>query len=359
MSKLLYFTPGPAALYPGVSDFLNQALEEQIPSISHRSNQFRAIYQDTFETLKALLGLPQGSAVFFTGSATEVWEKLLLNCVEESSYHLVNGSFSNKFKEAALQLKKPAVVHEVPFGQGFDVDALDVDYKCDFMAITQNETSSGVQMPVADIHALKDRYPTRLLTVDMVSSAPYPALDFSKVDSAYFSVQKAFGLPAGLGVWIANEKCLARAESLENKAAITGSHHRLVNYWKYFEKFECPSTPNVLGIYLLGRVARAMLEKGIHTIRQEIQDRAQSLYSVLEENPLFQPFVQNPAHRSDTVIVANTEKPASEIREKAQSRGMILGSGYRDWKEKQIRIANFPAIRAAEFEKLLYFLKKL
>lgn len=359
MSKLLYFTPGPAALYPGVSDFLNQALEEQIPSISHRSNAFRTIYQDTFEALKALLDLPEGSAVFFTGTATEIWEKLLLNCVEESSFHLVNGSFSRKFWDAAHHLKKPAIAQEVAFGQGFQVDELDVDYKCDFIALTQNETSAGVQMPVEDIHQIKDRYPSRLISVDMVSSAPYPALDFNKIDSAYFSVQKAFGLPAGLGVWIVNEKCLARAETLESKGMLTGSHHRLVNYWKFFEKFECPATPNVLGIYLLGRVARAMLERGVQKIRQEIRERAQVLYATLEKSSTFEPFVQHPAHRSDTVIVANTQKPAAEIRQKAQARGMVLGSGYRDWKDKQIRIANFPAIQPDEFEKLLYFLKQL
>ena len=41
------------------------------------------------------------------------------------------------------------------------------------------------------------------------------------IDTAFFSVQKAFGLPAGLGVWIANEKCLEKAKRLAKYDGIT------------------------------------------------------------------------------------------------------------------------------------------
>ena len=53
----------------------------------------------------------------------------------------------------------------------------------------------------------------RLLAVDAVSSLPYPDFDYTKLDSVFFSVQKGFGLPSGLGVWMANDKCLAKAET--------------------------------------------------------------------------------------------------------------------------------------------------
>ena len=119
MKKNIYFTPGPAAIYPGVEQHLSKAFEEHIPSISHRSNQFRSIYQDAFETLKNLFDIPEGFAILFTGSATEIWERIAMNCIEEHSFHLVNGSFSKRFYNTALQLKKNAQKYELPLGEGF------------------------------------------------------------------------------------------------------------------------------------------------------------------------------------------------------------------------------------------------
>lgn len=358
MKRKIFFTPGPAAIYPGVEQFMQEAFEQQITSISHRSNTFRSIYQDTFEHLKALLSIPEGFAILFTGSATEIWERIMMNCVAESSLHLVNGSFSKRFYQTAQLLHKSAHKVEAPLGEGFEPNKIQVDYKAELIALTHNETSMGVAMPSEDIHSFREAYPNRIIAVDMVSSAPYPNLDFQKVDTAFFSVQKGFGLPAGLGVWIVNEQCLAKAEALENKGLVTGTYHRLTNMWAYFEKFECPCTPNVLGIYLLGRVAKAMLEKGIQKIRKETEEKAKMLYDFFEADERFNLFVKNAKHRSATVVVANTVPPAKEIIEGLSSQGLQIGTGYRAFKAQQIRVANFPAVSLEDVEQLIQALKK-
>lgn len=355
-----FFTPGPSALYPTVSAHLNQALKDNVASISHRSNDFRAIYQDATESIANLFDLPPGFAVLFTGSATEIWEKILLNCVAETSMHFVNGAFSQRFYEFAQQLGKKAVCQEVPAGDGFAVESMEIHYKTELVALTHNETSTGVAMPLEDIYHVKDRNPKRLVALDMVSSAPYPNLDFNKIDTAYFSVQKAFGLPAGLGVWLVHEKCLSKAELLESKQCLTGAYHRLSTMWQGFEKYQTQATPNVLGIYLLGKVARDMLSKGIATIRAEIAERAKKLYAFFEDSADFEIFVKNPRFRSDTVIVANCLKQSSaEIVTKLEQQGLIIGQGYGAHKAKQIRIANFPAHSTEDFETLMQALKDL
>jgi len=219
--KQIYFTPGPAELYPTVNQHLQTAMDEQIGSISHRSQKFRDIYRFTDEQLRTLMNIPASHGIFFTGSASEVWERILLNCVEHESFHLVNGSFSRKFYDYAQSLHKFAHIEEKPFGKGFDYADLEVPEYAELVAITHNETSSGVQMRPTDIHRLKRKYSNKLFCVDMVSSAPYPDLDFSIIDSAFFSVQKAFGLPAGLGVWIASEACLEKAERLQRYESLT------------------------------------------------------------------------------------------------------------------------------------------
>ncbi|GAB3692563.1 phosphoserine transaminase [Spirosoma flavus] len=354
-----YFTPGPAELYPTFYQHLQVAMDEQIGSISHRSQRFRDIYKFTDEQLRTLLSIPDTHGIFFMGSASEVWERMLLNCVEFESFHLVNGSFSQKFYDYANALHKHTDVLEKPFGEGFDAAEVQVPEYAEVVCLTHNETSSGVQMKTSEIHKLKRKYPKKLFCVDMVSSAPYPDLDFSIIDSAFFSVQKAFGMPAGLGVWIASEACLAKAERLQKSDSLNiGAHHTLPTLWKHYKTFETPATPNVLFIYLLGKIAEDFNRIGIETIRKQTEERARTIYKFLDSSDAFQPFVKQERHRSQTVIVANTQKPAAEVIAAAKMNHMIVGSGYGKFKESQIRIANFPATSTEQIAALIEQLKQ-
>ena len=357
--KNTYFTPGPAELYPTFYPHLQRAMDEQIGSISHRSQRFRDIYKFADEQLRTLLTIPKTHGIFFTGSASEVWERMILNCVEHESFHLVNGSFSQKFYDYAVALRKHAHVLEKPFGEGFDAADIDVPDYAELVCLTHNETSSGVQMRPAEIHKLKRKYPKKLFCVDTVSSAPYPDLDFSLIDSAFFSVQKAFGMPAGLGVWIASKACLEKAEELQHNDSLTiGAHHTLPTLWKHYNSFETPATPNVLFIYLLGKIAEDFNRIGIDTLRKQTEEKARMLYKFLDTSDAYEPYVKQERHRSQTVIVATTKKPSTDVIAAAKTANMIVGSGYGKLKESQIRIANFPAVSTEQVAALIEQLKK-
>jgi len=357
--KNTYFTPGPAELYPTFYQHLQTALDEQIGSISHRSQTFRDIYKHTDEQLRTLLNIPATHGIFFTGSASEVWERILLNCVEHESFHLVNGSFSRKFYDYAQSLHKYAHLAEKPFGEGFDYADIEVPEYAELVCVTHNETSSGVQMRPAEIHKLKRKYSKKLFCVDIVSSAPYPDLDFSIIDSAFFSVQKAFGMPAGLGVWIAGKSCLEKAERLQRYDGMTiGAHHTLPTLWKNYQTFETPATPNVLGIYILGKIAEDFNRIGIDTLRRQTEEKARMLYKFLENHANYEPFVADDRHRSQTVIVAKTKQPSADVINAARQANMVIGSGYGKFKESQIRIANFPATSVDQVAALIEQLKK-
>ena len=357
--KQIYFTPGPAELYPTIYQHLQTAMDEQLGSISHRSQKFRDIYKHTDQQLRTLLNIPATHGIFFTGSASEVWERVLFNCVEHESFHLVNGSFSRKFYDYANSLHKFAHLLEKPFGEGFDLAEIEVPEYAELICLTHNETSSGVQMRPAEMHKLKRKYPKKLVCVDMVSSAPYPDLDFNLIDSAFFSVQKAFGLPAGLGVWIANEACLQKAERLQQYDSLTiGAHHTLPTLWKHYQTFETPATPNVVYIYLLGKIAEDFNKIGIDTIRKQTEEKARLLYKFLESSDAFEPFVKQERHRSQTVIVANTTQPSADVIAATKKAHMVVGSGYGKFKESQIRIANFPATSTEQINALIDQLKQ-
>lgn len=352
--KLTYFTPGPAELYPTFEKHMKTFMDQQLGSVSHRSQQYRDIHKFTVEHLRHLLNIPSTHQVLFLGSASEAWERILMNCVEHESFHLVNGSFSKKFYEYSVALKRFAHKFEKPLGEGFDLKEIEVPEYAEVIGITQNETSSGVQFKVSDIHKLKKNHPDKLIAVDMVSSAPHPELDYSLVDTAFFSVQKAFGLPAGLGVWIVNEKCLEKAEKLKATEGFTiGAHHDLITLWKNALKSETPSTPNVPGIYLLGKIAEDMNTTGVGKIREATELKAKMLYKFLEKQSGYDLFVKKEAHRSSTVVVAQTEIPSKEVISRLKNKGMVVGSGYGGFKETQIRIANFPATPVEKVEELI------
>ncbi len=349
-----FFTPGPAQLYPTFEEHLKVFVEKQLGSVSHRSQTYRELHKFTAEQLRELLNVPDSHQILFLGSASETWERILVNCVEHESFHLVNGSFSGKFFDYALALRKQATKFEKQPGEGFTFDEISVPGDAELLAVVHNETSSGVQMPVAEIHKLAESHPGKITAVDMVSSAPYADLDFRLIDTAYFSVQKAFGLPAGLGVWIVSNRCLEKAKALKQKPEFSiGGHHDLPTLWKNAQNYETPATPNVMGIYLLGKIAEDFNRIGVSTIRKETEHKAHLLYSFLDRHPDFEIFVKDAALRSQTVIVANTLQPAADIISTVKKQGLVIGSGYGSQKSTQIRIANFPAVSVGQTELLI------
>lgn len=357
MTKKVFFTPGPSELYPTVPVHVASALENKIGAISHRSKQFQDIFKNTTDQLRTLLGLPDSYHIFFLGSATEVWERIIQNCCEKTSFHCVNGSFSKRFYEFSGELGRKAYKEEAAFGKGFDVKSIQVPADAEIVCLTHNETSSGVSMPEKDIHQFRDKNPNALIFVDSVSSLPYPAYDYSKIDSTFFSVQKCFGLPAGLGVWIVNEKCTEKANSMLAKGLSIGTYHTLPSLLSKGKVNQTPETPNVFSIYLLGKVLEDMNRKGVDTIRKETESKAAMIYEYLEASSVFSPAVKEQDHRSQTTIVADSAVPSPEVNKKLEPFDMAVGSGYGNYKEKQIRIANFPTHSPEQVEKLVQHLK--
>ncbi len=346
------FTPGPSQLFYTVEDHVRQAFKNNIPSLSHRSKEFEGIYADVKSGLQTLLGIPSDFHIFFTGSATEIWERSIQNLVEKNSAHFVNGAFSKRYGEIAGQLGKTITKIEAPLGSGFS-GSFEIPAQTELIALTHNETSTGVSLPLSFIHEFRSQYPEALIVVDAVSSLPYPNFDFTKIDSVFFSVQKSFGLPAGLGVWIVNERCLAKAEKISKNGGAIGTYHSLPTLLANEKKNQTPETPNVLGIYLLSKVIEDMNRRGIQIIRKETEYKAAILYQALETNGLAKPFVKDKAHRSQTVIVADCGEHTERIAKHLAKVGLHAGDGYGENKKTQLRFANFPTHSKEQYELLV------
>jgi phosphoserine aminotransferase len=351
-----FFTPGPSQLYPGIDTFFADALKEHVMSMSHRSGAFSDMFDRTVANLRTLMDIPSDYHIFFLGSATEAMERIIQNTVESRSHHFVNGAFAKRFFTTAQELRKQATETRSSWGDAAKGSDMHVPKGTELAVFTHNETSTGAALHMEDIYAFKRANPEVLVAVDVVSSAPIVKLDFSYLDCVFFSVQKAFGLPAGVGVLIVSPAALAKAQYLEGKTT-TGSHHSFASLVTSAVKSQTPATPNVLGMYLLGRVAADMNDKGIDQLRERITGRAARLYELLETHAVLRPFVKDPEYRSDTVIVAQTQD-STLLARKLANEGLMVGKGYGDYKTAHLRIANFPATSGEHVDQLMTALQQ-
>jgi len=343
--KKLFFTPGPSQTHPKFKRFMNEALQKNIPSISHRSDEFMEIVRDVDSGLHTLLGVPMTHHIFFLSSSLESMERIIDNIVERTSFHFVNGSFAEAFVDAAEAKGKKAIRHSFLPGERIPMDTVIIPNNIELICITQNETSNGSSVPLKDIYELKKRYPKVPIALDIVSSAPYPKVDFKKIGCAFFSVQKGFGLPSGLGVLIVSDELVGKSQKK--------GYHDFPSLLSKSLKFQTPETPNVLDIFLLGKVIEDMNKKGIQKIRNETEEKAQLLET------LGTVFIKNLSVRSKTVVVLETQEKTKAIKEKLKKAGIIVGSGYGNYKDSQIRIANFPQHTLVDVKRLVREFKKV
>lgn len=341
--KKIYFTVGPSQVYPTLCKHINNATKKDILSLNHRGEEFKALFKSTTEGLKSLLNIPANFQIFFVSSALEGMERIIQGCTAEESFHIITGNFGKTWANYASQLGRKTQNFVIENTQKTDCANLKVPEKAEIICITQNDTSTGYWIPMEEIIKLKKEYPEKLIAIDVVSSVPFVDIDFKFIDIAFFSVQKGFGLPAGLGVIVVNPKVLEKTQSLINRKKVIGSYHSFKNLSEKAANLQTPATPNVLNIYLLNSVIKDMLKTGITKIRQDMDKKAKALYQAFKNHNKYKPFITHPEFRSPTTAVFDVKGQSDKLRRKLSKKGFIIGAGYGDNKLNHIRIANFPA----------------
>jgi len=349
---MLTFYPGPAKVYPEVREYLTQAYDEGILSIPHRSDRFVQLTKNLVPLLRKKLNIPQDYYIYFVSSATECWEIIAQSLTRLKSYHLYNGSFGEKWFDYAKKIKPKAAGAKWDLNEELSVPDLTVDADAELICITQNETSNGTQIKESTILNLFNRYRDQLIAVDATSSLGGMALKYIKADIWFGSVQKCFGLPAGLGIMVCSPRTIFRAKEINEK----GHYNSLVTLYEKMLNHQTSITPNVLDIYLLHRVMEE--REPVKTLDHQLVKRAQELYTFFEEFIDFNLLVTNPEVRSATVIaIEGKEKFIDEVKKNALRHDIMLGNGYGPWAKNTFRIANFPAHTNSEFETLKEFFR--
>jgi phosphoserine aminotransferase len=177
-------------------------------------------------------------------------------------------------------------------------------------------------------------------------------LPFALGDVWFASVQKCFGLPAGLGLMILSPAALERASEIGENA----HYNSLTVLLEHMKNYQTSCTPNVLGIFLLNRVLHHVPR--IEEVDAVLRRRMEQYLSIFP-TPDMKPLVSNSRVRSVTVLAVEAEPEyLAGLKAEAKSKGMLLGSGYGKWKSNTFRIANFPAISTVQTEALMEFFRK-
>lgn len=351
---MISFYPGPSKVWDALPQYMHDAWQQGILSINHRSPEFVEISRETLRLLHEKLQIPADYTILFTSSATECWEIIAQSVLGTAeSLHLYNGAFGEKWYEYTQKLTGHATDHPFSPEELPVVSKLKVTADTRLIALTHNETSNGTAMPDSFMQELRKAFPQQLIGVDATSSMAGVKLPFETADIWYASVQKCFGLPAGLGLLICSPQAVAHARELgENQ-----HYNSLLFMLEKMADAQTSYTPNVLGIYLLMRSLQD--HPAIEVTAEEVNRRYQGWLEFLEMNNTLNLLIKNSEVRSKTVLpIEGKVEEIESVKKAAKEAGLYLGNGYGPWKKSTFRIANFPALTDGEIQQLKDFLQK-
>ena len=202
-----HFSSGPCAKPPG---WAPEQLDTRVLGRSHRSGLGKQRLALCIDLMRDLLRLPSTHRIgIVPGSDTGAFEMAMWTMLGARGVTtLAWESFGEGWvTDAVKQLKLDPTVIRADYGQLPDL--AQVDWSSDVL-FTWNGTTSGVRVPDADwIPDSREG----LSFADATSAVFAYPIDWSKIDVATFSWQKALGGEGGHGVLILGERAVERLES--------------------------------------------------------------------------------------------------------------------------------------------------
>lgn len=310
---------------------------------SHRQPPVKNLVGRVRSQLKELFGLPDGWEILLgNGGSTLFWDAATFGLIRQRSEHLVFGEFSSKFFEAADAAPHldPAVVVSTTPGTHPTIDR--ADEGVDLVALTHNETSTGVSMAV--------RRPAGdgvIVAVDATSAAGGLAWDPAEADVYYFAPQKCFASDGGLWLAACSPAAVERIEEIAATRRWTPAILNLKTALDNSRQNQTYNTPALATLVLLDSQLQWMLEQGgMAWCTKRTAASAAHLYDWATSSRYALPFVADPAQRSNVVGTIDIEGgvDAADINIALRANGIVDTDSYRKLGRNQLRIAMFPAV---------------
>jgi phosphoserine aminotransferase len=345
------FGCGPSKVRPeAVAALAGQA--SALLGTSHRKPPVKNLVRRVREGVAQLFSLPEDyQVVLGNGGSTAFWDIAAFGLIRNKSQHLQFGEFSGKFAAAAKAapwLADPQVIKADPGGHPLPQAAADVDV----YALTHNETSTGVAMPIArPAGANQDA----LVLVDATSAAGGLPVDVRETDVYYFAPQKCFASDGGLWVGVFSPPALERAAEIAGSGRYIPTFFDLPTAIDNSGKDQTYNTPSVATLFLMAEQLDWLNGNGgLDWAVARTADSSSRLYSWAEKTDYTTPYVADPAQRSQVVGTIDLADgiDAVAVSEVLRANGIVDTDSYRKLGRNQLRIAMFPSIEPDDIDAL-------
>jgi len=313
MPNELNFSGGPGALPVSVLQEAQRAVVAlpetglSVLGMSHRSDWFRGVLDETERNLRTLLAIPDDYHVLFIqGGSSLQFSTLPMSFLRGSgrtAEYIVSGYWSAKAPPEARLEGDTRVVWDgsssgyrtLPAAAGLQLSA-----EAAYLHYVSNETVEGVEF--SEIPGL----PGVPLVCDMSSNIAAAPLDVSRYDLIYAHAQKNLG-PAGITVVILRDSFLRRAAS---------PLPTMLDYRVHVQSRSLYNTPPVFAIYVLMLVTRWLRDEigGLAAMAALNRAKADAIYGALDAHPDFFRVHALRPHRSTMNVAFRLPDPAAEAQ---------------------------------------------
>ena len=322
---------------------------------SHRRTGVRSVVGRLRAAMTELFGLDDGwEVVLGNGGSTGFWDAAAFSLIERRAQHLAFGEFSEKFAAvtaAAPHLDDPMVL-AAPYGSHPVPEPTDVDV----YALTHNETSTGVCMPLGQpqLAAARTGAQPALALVDATSAAGGMTWDPADADCYYFAPQKAFAADGGLFIALCSPTAIERIERIDSDGRYKPATLDLAIAARNSRQDQTYNTPALATILLTLETAEWMLDGGgLAWAASRSAASSGTIYDWATARNFAAPFVADATMRSPVVCTIDFEGvSADDIAAVLRANGIVDTEGYRKLGRNQLRIAAFPAIEPSDAEAL-------
>lgn len=344
------FGSGPSKVRPESVEALAAEAGEYLGT-SHRQAPVRFMVSRLRNAVAELLNLPDGYEVMLgNGGTTVFWDALTFGLVEDRSQHLVFGEFSSKFAQAvaaAPHLGDPSII-EAPAGSAPSAVAED---GIDVYALTHNETSTGVAIPIVRPEGSGDA----LVAVDATSAAGGLRFDASQTDVYYFAPQKCIASDGGLWIAAVSPAAIERIERIGAGDRWIPASLDLATALDNSRKDQTYNTPALATIFLaVQQMEWVNTYGGLGFAAGRSEKSAQIMYGWAEASDYATPFVTDPELRSNVVATIDLDDSvdATVVSAVLRRNGIVDTESYRKLGRNQLRVAMFPAIDSEDVAQL-------
>ena len=344
------FGCGPSKIRPEALAALS-ASGNSILGTSHRQKPVKNVVKRVREGLTSLFDLPEGyEVVLGNGGSTAFWDIATFGLIQDRSQHLVFGEFSSKFASAAKEapfLGEPTVIKTEPGSHPVSV----LEAGIDVYAMTHNETSTGVAMPIIRPAGTDGA----LVLVDATSAAGGLLVDAKEFDTYYFAPQKSFASDGGLWIAIMSPAAITRAEKIKASGRWVPAFFDLGIAIENSRLDQTYNTPALVTLLLLAEQIEWMNSNGgLSFAAGRSTESSDILYSWAEKTSYTTPFVTNPAMRSKVVGTIDFDDAidATKISAALRANGIVDTEPYRKLGKNQLRIGMFPAVDPSDVDAL-------